>query len=41
MRKDEIKVSYAKISKVKKEFRWSPSVSIRTGLLKTIRSYDN
>ena len=41
MRKDEIRVSYAKISKVKKEFGWSPSVSIRSGLLKTIRSYDN
>ena len=36
MRKDEIRVSYAKISKVKKEFGWSPSVSIRSGLLKLL-----
>ncbi len=40
MRKDEINNLYPNIKKVKKEFNWSPKVSLNKGLIKTIKFYE-
>ena len=41
MRKDEIKILYPNITKVKKTFNWKPKTSLKFGLQKTIRYYKN
>lgn len=40
MRKDEINNLYPNIKKVKKEFNWTPKVSLNKGLIKTIKFYE-
>ena len=40
MRKDEIDYLYPNIRKVKKEFNWTPKVSLNKGLIKTIKFYE-
>ena len=40
MRKDEIKSLYPNINRIKKSFKWKPKVLIKTGLKKTIFSYE-
>ena len=40
MRKDEIDYLYPNIKKVKKEFNWTPKVSLNKGLIKTIKFYE-
>ena len=40
MRKDEINYLYPNIKKVKKEFNWTPKVSLNKGLIKTIKFYE-
>lgn len=39
MRKDEIKILYPKINKVKKIFNWSPKINLSKGIKKTINFY--
>ena len=39
MRKDEIRVLYPNIQKVKKKFNWIPKTSVEKGIIKTIKSY--
>jgi nucleoside-diphosphate-sugar epimerase len=39
MRKEELKVSYPKIHKIKKIFNWKPKIDIKSGLNKTIKFY--
>ena len=39
MRKDEINDLYPNISKIKKNFKWKPRVSLKDGLAKTIKFY--
>ena len=41
MRKDETKILYPNITKVKKTFNWKPKTSLKFGLQKTIRYYKN
>ena len=40
MRKDEIKILYPNINRIKKTFKWKPRTPIKTGLRKTILSYE-
>ena len=40
MRKDEIKSLYPNINRIKKSFKWKPKTLIKTGLEKTILSYE-
>ena len=38
MRKDEIPLLYPNTEKVKKQFNWSPKISLDTGITKTIKN---
>ena len=40
-RKDEIKKLYPDISKIKKKLKWTPKISLKYGLKKTIKYYKN
>ena len=40
MRKDELNNLYPNIQKIKKNFKWSPKVSLEEGLKKTIKFYE-
>ena len=40
-RKDEIKKLYPDISKIKKKLKWTPKISLKYGLKKTIKHYKN
>ena len=39
MRDDEINDLYPDISKIKKNFKWKPRISLKDGLAKTINFY--
>ena len=41
MRKDEVKILYPNIKKIKKIFNWSPKTSLSIGINKTIKFYEN
>ena len=41
MRKDEMIYNYPKIDKVEKEFKWKSKISIKNGLIKTIKYYES
>ncbi len=41
MRKDEIKKSFPNISRIKKEFKWKPNISLENGISNTILFYEN
>ena len=41
MRKDEMIYNYPKITKVEKEFKWKSKISIKNGLIKTIKYYES
>ena len=41
MRKDETKILYPNIKKIKKIFKWSPKTSLSLGIKKTIKFYEN
>ena len=40
MRKDEIKILYPSIKKIKKTFKWEPTTSLSSGIKKTIKFYE-
>ena len=40
-RKDEIKKLYPDISEIKKKLKWTPKISLKYGLKKTIKHYKN
>lgn len=40
MRKNEPRILYPSINKIKKKFNWTPKISLRKGLLKTIKFYE-